>query len=125
MSDNNLSFHDFSDDLNIDFSSSVRFNFDTVIYSCILSLNRVFDGEVSSEDGFTKYRHLVEHLAVVAGAASMLPKDYDVLEKNIMSTVPDNLSGLEESAYIARKKLSIIVAAVQKKTPKREALKIK
>jgi hypothetical protein len=121
--DDKLNFDGFDID-SFDFSSSVRFNFDTVVYSCVLSLNRVFDGGVSSEDGFTKYLHLVEHMAVVAGAAGMLPSDYDSQVVSIISSVPSGMSGLERSMWIARKKLEVVVRSIQKRTPRKEPLKV-
>jgi len=115
---------DFEDNIDFDFGGNIRFNFDTVIFQSIMSLNRVFDGEVSIEEGFAKYRHIVEHLVVVANATGMLPKDYDSLEQDILSNIPSQLSSSERSAYIARKKLAVIVQNVQKKTPRREPLKV-
>lgn len=97
----------------------VRYNLDFFAHRTIFKMDAVFDNDASAEDGFLKYRHLVEHLEVIAKAAKYIDEEYDT---KVNKQEYENLNESQKSAAIARFKLSLILAGMEKKSPKKDSL---
>lgn len=123
-----MSFDDIKDMDNVtydidSFQESVRLKPDFYIHLTLQQLTKVFEGETTEVDGFTKYNHLVGHVEVIVEAANMLPKNYDSDVEAAREAAKDKkLGGVEADAFVARKKLGLIIGSVFSNAPARGAL---
>jgi len=105
------------------FGDNVRLRPDYYVHLVLQQLTRVFEGEVTEEEGFKKYIHLVHHMEILVRAAKMLPKNYSEEVKKLKKTEKySSLGKLEQETYIAREKLNLFIANVFSRSPAGGAL---
>lgn len=96
-----------------DYSKHINFSIDIFLFEVLKKLPTVFDGEVSAADALIKYRHLAEHLEVLALAGGVVEDKYaDEIIKKI-----DEKNSSEYSIKVARAKLLQLVKAMKKRSP--------
>lgn len=103
---------------------TVKLKPDYYVHLGLNQLTRVFEGEVTEEEGFKKYIHLVHHIEILVRAAKMLPKGYlDNLKKIKDSEEYKGIkSNLERNTYLAREKLNLFIGNVFSQAPANGAL---
>lgn len=94
--------------------SDIKINPDFYIHLGLVKLSNTFDGEMIARDSFMKYRHIVEHLEVLADAAGLITEEYNKEIDDFKKTeeFKENNDQVVRMAVLSRQKLRLMMKKV-------------
>jgi len=108
--------------------SDVKVDPNYYLHIALIKLNNTFDSDIPLKESFQKYRHIVEHIEILAESANLLNEDYTKSLNDFLSSMEykNDLTHNREiaSSKLSRMKLKLLLSKVFKHRLITDTLKV-